>query len=424
PAPRQQAALGQATARRQDAGPATAAPDGWANGPPPPTAPGRPYPSTLHDRPEVDGRGGARPPEQPPGGESASLSSAVDLSLERAQALERYTHGLLSPLVTLLREREAALERREEIVRQQAERIGRLEREVELLRAQLARAALSAPATGNSDAVDVADAAEVSEGVEIAAAPDIAQDEVVALASQVARLRGDLRQLAVRLEERTSLAPASEREHSEPCVGAAASHPPATSPTRGEGEAQPDEAPARAELPAPLVGEGPGGRGSPAPLVEETSGGGEQPTLGHGGKDQGQATGGADGSTPDPFAQAEAAIHELQQALLTRRSAAAGGASGKAAAPAEGAYTDPPPGPLPEGAGSTQATAEAVGAAGSDQASFDTGRRAGGAQASPAAETAPPPAEPAAQPPADTSPPAATSPASNRRPWWQFWRRR
>ncbi len=69
----------------------------------------------------------------------AVLPVTVDLSLERAQALERYTRGLLAPLVDLLREREEALERREEVVREQAERIGRLEREVELLRARLAR---------------------------------------------------------------------------------------------------------------------------------------------------------------------------------------------------------------------------------------------------------------------------------------------
>ncbi|HEX2324029.1 MAG TPA: helix-turn-helix domain-containing protein, partial [Chloroflexota bacterium] len=117
----------------------------------------------------------------------AVLPVTVDLSLERAQALERYTRGLLAPLVDLLREREEALERREEVVREQAERIGRLEREVELLRARLAR--LDA-AEGQAD--------QAPEGGEGATNPGVTvQDEALVLSAQVARLRGELRSLAV-----------------------------------------------------------------------------------------------------------------------------------------------------------------------------------------------------------------------------------
>ena len=91
--------------------------------------------------------------------EPVQVTSLVDLSLDRAVALERYTHSLLAPLIDLLREREAAIERREAMVRHQAERIGRLEREVELLQLQLARAARprrasrAAPESGEEEPV-------------------------------------------------------------------------------------------------------------------------------------------------------------------------------------------------------------------------------------------------------------------------------
>jgi hypothetical protein len=76
---------------------------------------------------------------------SPQLATLVDLSTDRAAALERYTHGLMAPLVQLLREREAVLERKDQIIWQQAERIGRLERELELRGAREAPDVLRTP---------------------------------------------------------------------------------------------------------------------------------------------------------------------------------------------------------------------------------------------------------------------------------------
>jgi excisionase family DNA binding protein len=153
------------------------------------------------------------------GDESAAVehaAAAADLSLDRAQALERYTHSLLKPLVDLLRDREAALERREGIVRHQAERIGRLEREVEMLRAQLGRAVRvtddgAAPDEflgGAGRATGGAAPGGESPGAETLSLPESGgrqgaevADEVVALSSQVERLRGDLRLLSERLAQ-------------------------------------------------------------------------------------------------------------------------------------------------------------------------------------------------------------------------------
>lgn len=69
------------------------------------------------------------------------VSAFLDLSLDRARALEQFTHGLMTPLLDLLREREAAIERKDALIWQQAERIGRLERELELLHPLLRQAA-------------------------------------------------------------------------------------------------------------------------------------------------------------------------------------------------------------------------------------------------------------------------------------------
>jgi excisionase family DNA binding protein len=68
--------------------------------------------SIILDRPARAPSGAAPDDESPVAWEGLPLSGAVDLSLERAQALERYTHGLLTPLVALVRERDAALDRK------------------------------------------------------------------------------------------------------------------------------------------------------------------------------------------------------------------------------------------------------------------------------------------------------------------------
>jgi excisionase family DNA binding protein len=247
-----------------------------------PTAPAAPPPGPP-DPP------GEPPPAQGDGGgtgEPAVLPLAVDLSFERAQALDRYTRGLLSPLVDLLREREAALERRDELVRQQAERIGRLEREVELLRARLARAAPEAVADGE------------------ATTEAALQDEALALSAQVARLRGDLRSFAVRLEEAPGFALAGE-----PPAPAAEPSPaaePAPPPEAGVAPVPPPEASSQSSPEAPA---GP----LPGPPPE-----------------------------PDPFAEAAAAIRQLQAALQARQGNPPAAPQSPQPAPSE---TAPPPEP-------------------------------------------------------------------------------
>jgi excisionase family DNA binding protein len=168
---------------------------GYAQTAPPPAAPAAP---AVPPAPPATAAATSPPPAAPSStapppdavaelfAAPAPLPATVDLSLERAQALERYTRGLLTPLVDLLREREAALDRRDEVVREQAERIGRLEREVELLRARLSRLAPDEAQAGTEE--DVLPGAAV-------------QDEALALSAQVARLRGDLRSLSAHLEE-------------------------------------------------------------------------------------------------------------------------------------------------------------------------------------------------------------------------------
>ena len=69
-------------------------------------------------------------------------------------------------------EREEALERREEVVREQAERIGRLEREVELLRARLARLdAAEGQADAAGDPGDPGDPGATAPGVAVQDVP-------------------------------------------------------------------------------------------------------------------------------------------------------------------------------------------------------------------------------------------------------------
>jgi hypothetical protein len=183
---------------------------------------------------------------------------------------------LLAPLVDLLREREAAIERREAIVREQAERIGRLEREVELLRLQVARAedqpifAPPEPADRAQAALDAGEAPP-SQEAELPAAPpevsspppvdeaalDTAMSTAAAFSRQVEQLRGDLRAIATRLEGEAAI-PAE-------AAPAAPAEPPSV------------------ESPVAAIGVAPN-----------------------------------HGAELDPFATAEVAVRELQQALAAR----------------------------------------------------------------------------------------------------------
>jgi excisionase family DNA binding protein len=252
-----------------------------------PASPAAPPPGPS-DQP---GQPGQPPPAQGDRGEPgepAVLPLAVDLSFERAQALDRYTRGLLSPLVDLLREREAALERRDELVRRQAERIGRLEREVELLRARLARATPEAVADG-----------EVTTEAAL-------QDEALALSAQVARLRGDLRSFAVRLEEAPGFALAGE--------------PPAP-PSRPAPPAEPAPPPEAGDAPSPPPEVAAESR--PQPSSEAPAGPPPEPPPG-----------------PDPFAEAAAAIRQLQAALQARQ-------GDPLASPQSPQPAAPPPEPAP-----------------------------------------------------------------------------
>jgi excisionase family DNA binding protein len=153
------------------------------------------------------------PPTSSPGTAPSEIAVGVDLSLDRARALERYTHGLLQPLVDLLRDREAALESRDTLLRTQAERIGRLERELELLRAEraarLERAARTARAVAPAPVMQIeprpaaravvshtdgADDPRQSDG-------DGLPQQVTTLASQVGRMRADLQLIAAALRD-------------------------------------------------------------------------------------------------------------------------------------------------------------------------------------------------------------------------------
>lgn len=243
----------------------------------------------------------------------------------------------------LLRERETALERREEIVRRQAERIGRLEREVELLRAQRSRAAPASTTESTTPSLGEGVQGEGFvegnyEGLQV----EGVHDEAVALASQVARLRGDLRSLAVHLEERTSFAPARPPAPPAP-LDRVADPPPAGSPP-------------------PLDSLTPSG-----PVASPSSPAPSAPSF---------------LSDPDPFAEAAAAIRQLQVALQ----------------------------------GQSPAPRRAVQSGQSVQHALDVPEVQ--------AERAPPAAV-ASQAPLPLSAPETPPPlpaAPVRRPWWRFWR--
>ena len=258
----------------------------------------------------------------PPAPGSEPLASIVDLSMDRAQAIERYTHSLLRPLVELLREREAAIERREAIVRRQATRIGRLEREVELLRVQLAQVPPAAAGPSATSAAPPApeppetvepEAAEedeqpdpghvgapvvespiltppkpTDEGTTEGATESEAFEEAVTLSRQMQQVKSELHRIATRLEEPTM------------DVASFLNAPP-DSPPPGEpaGDAGAAETPA---APAPR----------PAAPVEVEAASAEPDGAA-------RSTPLASAAPRDPFAEAEAAIQALQQALAARR---------------------------------------------------------------------------------------------------------
>ena len=325
------------------------------------------------------------------------IDRSIDLSLERAQALERYTHGLLTPLIELLREREQAVERREAMVRLQAERIGRLELQVELLQGQLGEARRAAPAAPTGDSA--------------------LGDETAALARQVSRFQEQLSLLSRQLDQRLPPAPAAANgDQQVPVVptgeapAPAPEAPPAASPISsapvtpaanletGSSSRVPADVPSP---PGPLPHEG--GSGScqvdtatispvstgllPSPLVGEGSGGeGDQPAGTEAPAPASPAAAEAATSSTeswakeDPFADAEEAIRELQRALLAQ-----GGQLPTHQPPADAAAS-----PL-------------RGAADADET---------------AVQTPPTVAEELAR--AEQSLAADVAPAP-RRPWWRFW---
>ena len=301
----------------------------------PPRPAGGPAPSAPPSGPPV----ASRPWPNVAGfaSDEPSLSAAVDLSLDRARALERYTHGLLTPLVDLLREREAAIEAREALIRSQASRIGRLEREVELLReraigpssAQVTHAAQPAQPAQVVPAAPVSPAQlatlpvfppKLPEGAAPAAMdtrPEGADDpaesqlpqQVVALAGQMDRLRADLRLMASVLETGAPGEPAGQRE------------------LTGEREATEaiEEAEATQEQPAtsdPVAAPPPVDPVSTSLTPEEMAGLFPPESRARFGREplqplQPLATPADPPGSPesDPFAQAEAAVEELRRAL-------------------------------------------------------------------------------------------------------------
>lgn len=155
--------------------------------------------AALASRPVTPASGGPVPP--------AGLPGDLGMTQERAVALEHYSRGMMEPFIDLLRERDAALERREALIRHQVERIGRLEREIELLRAQLARAGRELRANPVLEA-EAREMGSSSVGARARLAAQVSDsDEMVALATHVERLRGDLRMMVTRLEAATDLIP-------------------------------------------------------------------------------------------------------------------------------------------------------------------------------------------------------------------------
>ncbi|HET7771456.1 MAG TPA: hypothetical protein VFN74_21980 [Chloroflexota bacterium] len=244
---------------------------------------------------------------------SAVLPAAADLSLDRARALERYTHGLLQPLVDLLREREAAVESRDDLIRAQAERIGRLERELELLRAHPEALAQAETSTSAPPPAPVPSRAPPP----LAGGNDDLPQHVTSLASQVGRLRAELQLIASALQ--------GEDEPAEVADEHGANERPASEPP----------APAPQPLPAAAVS------------VEEMAG--LFPAASRGRLTLQPLDAGAHRPVaPDPFAEAEAAVSELRRALApdtVGQSVAAHAQSGTGNAAGNGAARHEPPVP-------------------------------------------------------------------------------
>ncbi|HXI18663.1 MAG TPA: helix-turn-helix domain-containing protein [Chloroflexota bacterium] len=290
-------------------------------------------------RPGRERLGGRSTPAGPPPGprpwshvadDEASLPAALDLSLDRARALERYTHGLLTPLVDLLREREASIESREALIRSQASRIGRLEREVELLRERAAgpapapvpyppqatSAAPEAPvsptlaftpavASPNASAVPAQTAMDERANSEISIMEGDPGDlrlpqQVVALAGQMDRLRADLRLMASVLETGVTQ---EQTAHTAAAVDAVA-----TVDTEKTVELAVTSDPVGAPPPVDPV--------SPSLTPEEMAGLFPTEARARFGREPLQPLAmPSDPLESDPFAQAEAAVEELRRAL-------------------------------------------------------------------------------------------------------------
>ena len=241
----------------------------------------------------------SQPNEANPGNDvssvSAVLPAATDLSLDRARALERYTHGLLQPLVDLLREREAAVESLNDLIRTQAERIGRLERELELMRAHPEALAQAETSTTTAPLTPVSTRARPP----LASENEDLPQHVTSLASRVGRLRAELQLIASALQGENEPAEVAD-EH-------------------GSGEAPASEPPLPAPQPLPAA----------ALTVEEMAG--LFPAASRGRLTlQPLDDGSHMPAAPDPFAEAEEAVSELRRALAPD-AAGAGNAAGNGA---------------------------------------------------------------------------------------------
>lgn len=330
--------------------------------------PAQPQPDAPPSPPPGPTRGDA---PEPVAGAATTPAALVDLSLDRARALERYTHSLMAPLVDLLREREAAIESREALIRRQAERIGRLEREVELLRERAAGAhdtgraetapvpatdEAPAPNRASPDAPDAPDAVAAEAGDET---EDDLPEQVTTLASQMARLRRELQMISAALEhdgaaKRDEDPPTADRATDqipvEPPIAPAAPRAPATpawvdqadntdvsserqgtpSPahsvldlSRKHGETAAVPAREAAVTPEEMAGLFPtGGRLGlalqPLPAEEPNVAAAEERGAGR------------PSTADDPLAQAEAAVRALQHALGPRGTVTAGADDGHA----------------------------------------------------------------------------------------------
>lgn len=244
--------------------------------------------------------GGAEPSVAP------FFSSATDLSFDRARALERFTHGLLQPLVDLLREREAALETRDVLIRNQAERIGRLERELELMQIK--------PAPVLAAASPSAEHFEPPPVVAPSGEADDLPEHVSSLASQVARLRAELQFIAAALRPDEDLDAISEDDDS------VAAH---QSPPTSRSDLTPLSLAAAAEPSPPPIVSPPM---TPAVTPEELAG--LFPATARGRltlqplDDERPTPLAPVGEADDPFVEAEAAVRELRRAFAPEAASA------------------------------------------------------------------------------------------------------